>query len=645
MNKKISQEKQIIHTPKELADQNAKETFRENFTDQEKKQEENFRNNLGDNVKYIDMLRGTDYDFTHKGFACIIREDNDNKMEIISNILVVPVKQYDLKTEDETDSTIEMKGIIAPEGEELPNVKVNIKQFDSGNWFTNMWGLKPVFEIPIQKGKQIKCIKELGKYIEKETIYKYVGFTNIEGTTTFLHTGGAVGIDEDIKVDLGDENLNRFTLTNKEFDIKDTLKKTLECQDVAPKRISLPILALTFMSVLTSLFKDIGIALGFLTWVQGPQHCLKTSMVSAIASHFGFFDKNHTPMSFLDGIPSAKEKAAKLKDVLCICDDYFPSANKQEAQDMKKFAEMLISLSADGMSGSRSKSNGEMRKTNRAKGQIIVTGEMFPDLSQSRMSRVLFINVKEGDIHSKELKNIQTHQEELQYTMKEFIKYEIENTEKIKADIKTIFDQKVEEARTKVISRTADMLTGLYIGYSMLMEFALINDVITAEQKEEMLEEAWNILIQLGEEQNKMVENNSPIQMLLTANELLTNTGKLSTVDYASAKFMKQQDVMKDGFVGFYDEENNINLVYPDLLYKAVKNFYNAQGISFPWNKSTMCKELFNQGYLYRTEHQERPQIRRYNPRSKQEETFIGLLPDKVYITCRYIENGIILTK
>lgn len=643
MEEKNSQEQQTILIPKEVTNKYTKENFREEFSDQEKKQEEIFLKNLGDKVKYIDMLRDTPYDLTHKGFTCINKE---GEMEIISNALIIAVKQYELKREDETDSDIEIIAITTPEGEVLPNIKVNIKQIDSGNWITNSsWGLKVIFELPIQKGKQIKCMKDLGKNIEKETIYQYIGFSDIEGVMTFLHTGGAVGIDEDIKVDLGDENLNRFTLTNKEFDIKDTLKITLECEDVAPKEISLPILALTFMSVLTSIFKEVGIALGFLTWVQGPQHCLKTSMVSAIASHFGFFDKNHTPMSFLDGIPSAKEKAAKLKDVLCICDDYFPSANKQEAQDMKKFAEMLISLSADGMSGSRSKSNGEMRKTNRAKGQIIVTGEMFPDLSQSRMSRVLFINVKKGDIRSKELKNIQTHQEELQYTMKEFIKYEIENMEKFKADIKTIFDQKVEEARTKVISRTADMLTGLYIGYAMLMEFALVNDVITAEQKEEMLEEAWDILIKLGEEQNKMIENNSPIQMFLTGMELLTNAEKLTVFDYTSAKFMKQQDVMKEGFVGFYDKENNINLVYPDLLYKALKNFYNEQGITFPWNKSTMCKELFNQGYLYRTEHQERPQIRRYNPRSQQEETFIGLLPDKVHITCRYNEKGIILTK
>lgn len=272
-------------------------------------------------------------------------------------------------------------------------------------------------------------------------------------------------------------------------------------------------------------------------------------------------------------------------------------------------------------------------------------GEMFPELSQSRMSRVLFINVTKDDVRSKELKYIQTHQEELQYSMKKYLEYVIENIEKIKSDIPRIFDMKVQEASTKVTYRTAEMLSGLYIGYSTLIEFAFTNGVITLEEMEKMLKQGWDILIQLGEEQNSMVETISPINMLLSAVEVLTNTGRLTTFDYTSAKFMKQQDIMKDGFVGFYDEEEKVNLVYPDLLYKAVKNFYNEQGIAFPWNKATMCKELFNQEYLYKTPKQERPQIRRYNPRSKQEETFIGLLQDKIYITCRYNENGMILTK
>ena len=96
---------------------------------------------------------------------------------------------------------------------------------------------------------------------------------------------------------------------------------------------------------------------------------------------------------------------------------------------------------------------------------------------------------------------------------------------------------------------------------------------------------------------------------------------------------------------GFYDEDEKVNLVYPNLLDKAIRSFYNQQGIVFPWNQATMCKELFNQGYLYKTDKQERPQIRRYNPRTKQEETFIGVLQNEIYIACRYVENGIILTK
>ena len=196
MEEKNSQEQTTILMPTVLANQYAKETFREEFSDQEEKQEEIFLKNLGDKVKYIDRLRDTPYDLTHKGFACINKE---GKMEIISNALIIAVKQYELKREDETDSDIEIIAITTPEGEVLPNIKVNIKQIDSGNWITNSsWGLKVIFELPIQKGKQIKCMKDLGKNIEKETIYQYIGFSDIEGVMTFLHTGGAIVVDIDI---------------------------------------------------------------------------------------------------------------------------------------------------------------------------------------------------------------------------------------------------------------------------------------------------------------------------------------------------------------------------------------------------------------------------------------------------------------
>lgn len=371
-----TEEKQI-EIPNSIIYEHMKKKHKESFSEKQKQQEEEFIKNLGDNQKYIKQLEGTPYSFSSKGFIYIKPKEAANEgIEYIkiSNVLVIPVKKYDYKTEEETKSYIEIKAIITPTGEVLPNIIVPIKQIESGTWFINSeWGLKVRFELPPQKSIQIDCFKELSEYMETETIYQYTGFTEIKGKKVFLHTGGAVGTDESVKVELGDENLNKFTLTDKEFDIKNTLGYTLHCLKVAPIKVVLPILSLVFMTPLTSIFEEVGVHIGFLTWVQGPQQCKKTSMVCAFCSHFGFFDKNHTPMSFLDGIPSSREKSAKCKDVLILCDDYFPSSNKQEASDMRKFAEQLITGSSEKMTGTRSKSNGEMRKTYRMKGQVIAT--------------------------------------------------------------------------------------------------------------------------------------------------------------------------------------------------------------------------------------------------------------------------------
>ena len=399
-------------------------------------------------------------------------------------------------------------------------------------------------------------------------------------------------------------------------------------------------MALNFLAPLTSIIEDIGIPIGFLTWVSGPQQSKKTSLVSAINSHFGNFDKNHSPLSFLDGIPSLISKSAQLNNVVVLCDDYFPSANKQEATQMKKLAEELISLSYDRMTRSRSKSNGKMRKNHRQKSMIIATGESFPELSQSRLSRVLIINMNKNDVNTNELTEIQTHKEELQYSMKEYIKYSFSNIDEIKTNIKQIFNSQIKQTNQGISYRTSEIITSLYIGYSMLIEFCTITGVIEEKEKNERLKECWNVLLEIGKEQNEEVENISPVSMVISAMEVLASTRKIFVVDIDSAPYLKKEHIYKTEFIGFYDKERNINCVYPDLLYKQIRSFYNQQGVDFPFNKATICKELMTSGNLYKTEKQERPQIRIINPITKKEESTIGILADKIYIPCRYNESG-----
>lgn len=636
------QENNIENKKDLFVEKELKKEFPETWKEETEMTFEEWQEKLGDNLKYVNMLDGTEYEFNEEGFC----EKTDYFVpKPVSNFLAIPVRQINTDTGYETTSVIEIKGVLNTT-EELPTMMVPINKLEGSKWYNDgKWGLKIRFYPGAKRDLLIDSIKLLSNEMEEQTIYKFIGFTKIDNEDVFLYSNGGIGSTKDIKVDLEDENLARFTFTDKEFDIKETLKLSLSCVEIAPKHITIPIYSLACLSPLTSLIEEIGIPVGFLTWVLGPQQCKKTSLVTAIGSHFGFFDKNHAPLSFLDKVPGITKKCGVLKDVMAVCDDYFPSANKQEAAEMKKLAEKLISLCADKMIGARSKSNGELRKTYRFKGQVIATGELFPDLSQSRTSRVLFVEVGPNDIDCKKLSIIQNHQEELQYSMKKFIEYIISNKEDIKAKISTIFNEKVQEASNTITYRTSEMISALYVGFSILMDFAVASEVIKEEEKQTQLQECWTTLLKVGEKQNLVVEDVSPTNMFLSAVESLTSTRKLSTVEMETAKYMKAEEIFKEGFIGFYDKESNVNFVYPDLLYKAVKKFYSEQGIEFPLTKTAMCKDLMLKEYLYKTPKQDRPQVRRLNPRTKREETFIGLLQDKINITYRYNDSGFIIKK
>ena len=361
-----------IKTPELMADEFIREGLPETFSESRKEEEEKFTKRMGNNINYLERLNGTKYTFSVDGFSYI--DMKNSILKKISNVYVVPIEKINVKTVDEDKSFIKLKGFIAPEGEELPEIIIPINNIESGSWFVNSkWGLKVNWELPVQKNIQIKCIKEISKYMEEQTIYQYTGFETINERRVFLHTGGVIGSSENIKVDLGDEILNKYSLTNKEFDIKETMKFSLQCMNVAPQNVTVAILGDIYLAPLNSIFEELGIPIGFLTWVQGPQQSKKTSMVSALCSHFGNFNKNESPMSFLDGIPSIKLKAAKLNGVVALLDDFFPSSNKQEASEMKKLTETVISLCADNISGARSRSNGEFRKNYRVRCQIIAT--------------------------------------------------------------------------------------------------------------------------------------------------------------------------------------------------------------------------------------------------------------------------------
>lgn len=81
--------------------------------------------------------------------------------------------------------------------------------------------------------------------------------------------------------------------------IKDVLKESIRCSlkilDLADKEITIPLLALVYLSPLRSIFLKSNIPLGFVTWLVGESGSQKSSISALLASHFGDFERDTLP--------------------------------------------------------------------------------------------------------------------------------------------------------------------------------------------------------------------------------------------------------------------------------------------------------------------------------------------------------------
>lgn len=271
-----------------------------------------WENKMGEKMKYVDMLKDTRYRYTYEGLKY-----NDMRTGLavpISNALIFPQKKINIYNGESKESYIVLKAIINT-AEELPDITVPIKEIEKNSFYTNEeWGFKIYFGPGYHKNLQRDCIFRLALNIEEETIYAFTGFTRINGKMVYLHNGGAIGTDENIRVELEDEIMKRYQFTDKEFDIKETVRNSLDCLDMAPKNVTIPLFCFILFALLTSLFEEIGIPIGFLLYVVGEQQSKKTSIVTAFNSFFGNFDINHVAMTFLDSKASIAAKCNTLKD-------------------------------------------------------------------------------------------------------------------------------------------------------------------------------------------------------------------------------------------------------------------------------------------------------------------------------------------
>lgn len=423
--------------------------------------------------EYNDMLYGTPYVFGYAGLQRKVKKGNSEELKTLSNFLPIPIKKIYIDNGLEAEGYLEIAAVLNNKIKMNP-IKVNYNKLENMGWMCSpSWDLLPQIYPPKSNHKEYvyAAIQNLSKYIDKETIYEHTGFRKVNGKLVYLYQGGAIGANKDVQVDLSGISLERYKFTDKRYDLNESIETSLSILDLSKKEVTIPLLALAYLSPLRSLFLEENIPLGFVTWMVGESGSQKSSLSSIIVSHFGDFERDTLPGGFKDTVNSIEKKAFTLKDTLFAIDDYYPSQTLQEGKKMDAVAESLFGLYGDRQARSRMKQDGQTVKMGfSARGMCIVTGESFPNMAESRTARALIIEITRGDIDLQLLSKLQENREQLSFCMKEYIQYIIENYKEIKKNCRSKFIQYRNKANQEFAhGRIPEIIASEYMGIQLFL--------------------------------------------------------------------------------------------------------------------------------------------------------------------------------
>ena len=274
--------------------------------------------------------------------------------------------------------------------------------------------------------------------------------------------------------------------------------------------------------------------------------------------------------------------------------------------------ENILGLWGDRNSRIKMNSKGGLHQKYSARGLCMVTAERPPKFSQSRLARAMTTYTQEGSINFKKLKEIHANKEQLAFTMKQYIKWIITNEEGIRKTAKELQNTySIKTENLKVHPRIKQNIIVMMIGFTMLLDFLLENKIIDSKRKEQLQNEAYLILQEVGLNQESDVEDEDPAKVFFKTIGQLQIANKVYFADYKTGRPIN--DISFGTQIGYIDNENNQYYLIADTVYKEIEKACIGKFTATP---KQLWKSLLDEGYLV-TDKDNRKIVRRTDPSTK----------------------------
>lgn len=550
--------------------------------------------NKNDNFK--SLYKGA-YEFRN-GYLYHISENNSPIK--ICNFAPYITSEVKISDGEESNRYIKMSGILY-NGDTLDEITVSSDEFSSLNWITRLWGFRCNIEPGYNKKELLRnAIQKTARRSEDKCIYTHTGWRKIKGEWFYLLPNCSK-----FSVQL-DNKLSNYGFNTKEPLIKDVHSLDFIDLNFVPKGVAYCLIGFVFLTPLNEFFKQAGFEPKTVLGLFAKTSVRKSSIAALMLSHFGNFSPDSMPQSFGDTTNSIINIPYYLKDCLSVVDDFHPTSKSDEIVKNQS-AQALMRAIGDRVGKGRLRADGTNLPSHPPRGNIMITGEQVPDITESGLARLVILWLNSNDVNREQISIFQHQAREgcFRKEMEEYINWikktylgSEDRTHELVTHLQSSFEFEREDfihwLENNSISchgRIPEAFTWFYIGLSFYLSFLQQHYSLSDEIKEMHLCEALSQFHKLAAQQASIISKEKPTEIWWNKFKSLLDSNKIYLSDRNTAE-LKQNSTL----VGYIDQDYVYLLTDP--AYQTVKRLCEEQGENFPVTLDTLKIHLFDEGYI-----------------------------------------------
>jgi hypothetical protein len=416
-------------------------------------------------------------------------------------------------------------------GKSLPDVQVDAREFGKMDWIPGNWGMRPIIHLPPGKWYLMaRAIQEFSmETVTREKLYTFTGWLDRDGQKGFLSTSGLLtdaGMLDQVRVDLGTNNLQHYALPKELSDPVAGVQASLDFLALGPLTVTAPLWAAMYAAPLTSLR-----SLNAVLAVYGTTQSGKSTLAHLALTHFGggFIQGRdyHAPIDWTSTQTALEAAMFLARDVPLVIDDYAPQfSSVSDARLMHKKAEYVVRSVGNRSARGRSRSDLSQQVTRFPRGLVIMTAEN-PLVGQSIVGRMVYVGVEPGDIlpngngESERLSCLQAKAQQglLAQAMAIYLQYLSTNWERIAKQFPAMADEAAQSVRQSgsLQNRLPDAYGVLSAAHSVALRCFEELNFITSADAERMIAENNAAILKIIQNQAEQVAAESPVRKFFIA--------------------------------------------------------------------------------------------------------------------------------